>query len=532
MLCVKPALYADCGIVLTVEMDYSARPLVACLVVDNCQWEQDQLTWNPHNIEFGNSSPLYYQQYHKPFPELFLEMKVRPFVAVFGCFLIYFGLGVLYLLGNIIPYMTSYLRKRVDENTTYEQTSWIAYVTEIISSFFFLGVWVSERIGRRPSIVIGSVIFSFGTTATYWSIQHSVEATIITLGVVVNVGINLCFGFPLAEAMEWFPNNKGLVAGIVSSGMAITPVLMNNLHTLFMNPNNLQPDADGYFSDPEILNRVPSLFLIIGGVESGILFTALFLYKEPPSDVVEEEEVETLPVSIRKEPNSGENTRILIFQEDTSVMTEENPTRRKVEETQPSFPRESSLMPKEALKMKEYYFLQIVCIGSLHSTVFVNNFYKVYGQTFIDDDIYLATTGSASAVVHTTFRVLVGLVQDYTSFKPTILILMGLKTILLFTLVATPYGGKVMFIIWICGLHATFSVEFVSIPAAIADVFGKKHSAMIYGMIYFVAGTSITFWPITFQRIIPYFGWFGAFCSIGTICLIGLGAYPNPSISR
>ncbi|XP_076366871.1 apicoplast pyruvate carrier 1-like [Tachypleus tridentatus] len=448
-------------------------------------------------------------------------MKVRPFVAVFGLFLLFFGLGVLYLLGNIIPYMTSYLKKRVDENTTYEQTSWIAYLTEVISSFFFLGVWVSERIGRRPSIVIGSVIFSFGTASTYWTIQHSLEATVITLGLITNVGVILCLGFQLSESMEWFPNNKGLVAGIVSSGMAFTPVLMNNLHTLFMNPNNLQPDADGYFSEPEILDRVPSLFLIIGGVESGVLFAGLLLYKDPPSHVTEEKEVETLPVSIRKESNNGEKTRILILQEDTSVTTDENPTKPKVEETQPSFARERNLTVKEILKMKEYYFLQIVCIGSLHSTLFVNNFYKVYGQTFIYDDIYLATTGSASAVVHAVFRVLVGLVQDCISFKPTILILMGLKTILLFTLVAAPYGGKAMFIIWICGLHATFAIEVVNIPATIAEVFGNRNTSIIYAMMYFVAGTSISFWPIMFQQIIPYFGWFGAICSVGTICLIG-----------
>ncbi|XP_013793674.1 uncharacterized protein LOC106477680 [Limulus polyphemus] len=98
---------------------------------------------------------------------------------------------------------------------------------------------------------------------------------------------------------------------------------------------------------------------------------------------------------------------------------------------------------------------------------------------------------------------------------------MGLKTILLYTLVATPHGGKMMFIIWIGGLYATFPVELVCISATVAEVFGKKHTAMIYGMIYFVAGTSVIIWPLMFQVIIPYFGWFGTFCLIGSISFIG-----------
>ncbi|XP_076319192.1 uncharacterized protein LOC143230071 isoform X2 [Tachypleus tridentatus] len=187
-----------------------------------------------------------------------------------------------------------------------------------------------------------------------------------------------------------------------------------------------------YFYNPEILDRVPTFFLILGAVQGGIIFIGLLLYQEPRSETP-----------------------------------------------------------------------------------------KTYGQTFIDDDTFLATSGSTSAVVHSLFRVIVGRIQDKISYKLTSLILMGLKTILLFTLVATSYGGKVMFIIWICGLFATFSVEFVCIPATISEVFGKKHTAMIYGMAYFVAGGTLLFWPLMLKLIIPHFGWFGTFSLMGSMTFIG-----------
>ncbi|XP_022235609.1 uncharacterized protein LOC106475893, partial [Limulus polyphemus] len=214
-------------------------------------------------------------------------MKARPFIAVSGCFLMYVGLGTPYLFGNITPYLTSYLRKRVDNSTTYEKTSWIIYTNESIVALIFIGVWLAERIGQKPTIVIGTVVFSFGISGTYWAIQHSLEATIALFGVISNVGYLCLYGLPLPVAMEWFPNNKALVAVIVSSGAAFTPVLMNNLHAFFMNPNNLQPDTDGYFYDSEILDRVPNFFLLLGAVQGGIIFIGLLLYQEPPSETSE-----------------------------------------------------------------------------------------------------------------------------------------------------------------------------------------------------------------------------------------------------
>ncbi|XP_013783825.2 uncharacterized protein LOC106467979 [Limulus polyphemus] len=352
-------------------------------------------------------------------------MKARPFITAFGCFLIFIGLGTIHLFGNITPYLTSYLRKRVDNNTTYEQTTWIIYTTDFIVSFLFIGVWLAERIGQKPTILIGTAIYSFGTAGTYWAIQHSLEATIALFGVISNVGYLCFYGLPLPVAMEWFPNNIGLVAGIVSSGSAFTPVLMNNLYTYFLNPNNLQPDADGYFHDSEILDRVPTLFLILGAVQGGILLIGLLLYQVPPSEISEIDrqtsvvqiEAKNFSASLKSESDPEYKACMLVFQEDYSVTSEGSSTNMEVEETQTSLARETSVTPKEALKMKEFYFLIITFISSLHSTMFVNVFYKTYGQTFIDDDTFLATTGCTSAVVHTILRMVIGLVQDNISYK-------------------------------------------------------------------------------------------------------------------
>ncbi|XP_076373297.1 apicoplast pyruvate carrier 1-like [Tachypleus tridentatus] len=86
---------------------------------------------------------------------------------------------------------------------------------------------------------------SLGIAVTYWSIQHSCAAIIITYGLVDTLGFVCCFGHPVVTAIEWFPTKKGLVTGIVASGFALTPLFMNSVQTFFVNPSNLQPACDG-----------------------------------------------------------------------------------------------------------------------------------------------------------------------------------------------------------------------------------------------------------------------------------------------
>ncbi|XP_076372993.1 apicoplast pyruvate carrier 1-like [Tachypleus tridentatus] len=172
-------------------------------------------------------------------------MEVRPVVSVGGCFLIYLAIGTMFTFGNLTPYLTSYLRARTEKDTTYEETSWIFFAFISTCSLLYFGGKLGFLIGRRRSMIIGSVIFCFGIAVTYWSVHHSLVATIISYGVINTFGFICCIGHPIVTAMEWFPNNKGLVTGIVASGIAITPLFMNSVQTLFVNPSNLQPACDG-----------------------------------------------------------------------------------------------------------------------------------------------------------------------------------------------------------------------------------------------------------------------------------------------
>ena len=69
--------------------------------------------------------------------------------------------------------------------------------------------------------------------------------------------------------MRWFPNNKGMAMGIVVGGFGGGAFIFNQIQTAILNPNNITPSLNTpsglYFVDKQLLDKVPSLMLILGG---------------------------------------------------------------------------------------------------------------------------------------------------------------------------------------------------------------------------------------------------------------------------
>ncbi|XP_076372825.1 uncharacterized protein LOC143257670 [Tachypleus tridentatus] len=256
-------------------------------------------------------------------------------------------------------------------------------------------------------------------------------------------------GHPLITAVELFPNKKGFVTGLVASGFAVTPLFMNSVQTFLVNPNNLQPASDGYFYNDEIIESVPALFLIMASITGGILLIGLLMYEELPQELKQEETISTELTCMRKTSRhscikeSCTNTldsRTTINIEKLSTSLDETPANSIADDEQPYRNKvpELRLTPAEALKMKEFYLLSIVCMCSYYPFTCVSVFYKTYGQTFIGDDTFLSIVGSVAGAILALSRVTVGLIQDKISYKLTTLLLLGKKDS-----ITVHYGGDI-----------------------------------------------------------------------------------------
>lgn len=87
--------------------------------------------------------------------------------------------------------------------------------------------------------------------------------------------------YPLKCAMDWNPEKKGIISGALLSGLGFGAFSWNMIATLYINPENKSAGTNGKDLDSTEYNRVPSFFLLIGGVYAVLLFIAHVILIRP-----------------------------------------------------------------------------------------------------------------------------------------------------------------------------------------------------------------------------------------------------------
>ena len=56
------------------------------------------------------------------------------------------------------------------------------------------------------------------------------------------IGVGLVYWPPIMCGWEWFPNNKGLISGLIVAGFGFGAFIFGFVSTELVNPNNLKAD--------------------------------------------------------------------------------------------------------------------------------------------------------------------------------------------------------------------------------------------------------------------------------------------------
>lgn len=421
--------------------------------------------------------------------------------CVAGGFLIHLTLGTFYTFGNMNTYITSYLRNKIDPNMDYSQSIWINAAAMLgQGSLMMVGGILEQRIGARWTCLLGCSIFSGSIALTVFSIKRGFVAVVFSYGLVSSLGLGIAYVAPLAAGMKWFASRKGLVNGIIVGGYGLGALVFNQVQTAFLNPENIVPNK-GYFDNEEILERVPDLFVLLGGTYFAIQLIGIALLYSP-------------------EPEWKESYSNLLRAEKLSEETDQEDQFSSKDTPDLTLPVvDHSLKPAEVLRKKEFYMLWFSFAFNIQAIQFINTMYKAYGQQFIHDDHFLAVVGSIASVFNAAGRIVWGYLQDRSSYKVCMLFLCAALTSLMLTLVTTPHGGKPMFMIWIIAIFFTFSGIFVLLPTVTAQIFGPKHAGTNYGMLFTAPAISSLLGAFAVQLFLSSLGWFGTFCLIASFSL-------------
>ncbi|CAF0937012.1 unnamed protein product [Brachionus calyciflorus] len=434
--------------------------------------------------------------------------KYRKWSTLLGGFLIHLSIGSILTFGNMIPYITSYLRVYGKHNIRYSQTIWIAtaYNFAFALSSLFSGVLVSHlNFKIKFNILIGIVLSTLGTCLTYLTIQYSFLLTVLTYGILFGIGSGFSYVGPLSIAMKWFPKNNGFSNSIILFGYGTSSIIFDQIQTMYINPNNLSPDQvfssinsnEKYFSNLNLLEKIPNTFLILGLTYLIIQLLGFLLLAEKP------ELIETKTINVDNEfsielPVNKQNS-LGVFYEDPN----------------------DGLTLKLASKKPVFWILFFIVFAQIVPCGLVLNFYKTFGLTFISNDKFLSQVGSISALFNALGNFLWGFLIEKMSYKITNLILSTCLVALTSTLYLIQYSNlNFLYAIHVGFIMVCRSGIFVLLPTVTARTFGPKHFQAIYGALN-LAGLLSSFVIGELGSHVYLFGWFWLFFTCSLIAFLG-----------
>jgi len=480
-------------------------------------------------------------------------------LSLLGGFLLQFTMGSFYSFGNMMTYMTSYMRAHGSPNVTYEdfvvvQSTWGMTQGCVMPVSGFL----IAMIGEKAAMTSGAFIFSLGCALTYVTINKELWMVAATYGFVSAFGQNIALIPTLTTAMKWFPNRKGTAMGVVVGGFGGGAMVFNQIQTAIVNFENYNIATsganEGYFTEETVLNRVPGLLLILAAIYLVMGLLGAIMICQPPEDWVRRNSIE----------------------EFAEIELMENEKQEKALMKDDSSQSDDYLHWKDALKSKEFYLLWVTRLSVVLITQVVAALYKAFGQTFIYDDHFLAIVGAICSFFNCAGRLMYGLIMDKTSYK----FAMSVESILLTLLVATFYLTslvgvserevcecvtttissilnttaiatdsacvcdppetaaitKIVYAIWVWAIFLTFPGTYAMQPAITTQTFGHKYGGTIYAFLFSSDIINNLMVAALSKEIKQRFGYLGLFTIIsawGILSLLATLMYPkNPSPSK
>ena len=78
---------------------------------------------------------------------------------------------------------------------------------------------IQDRIGPRPVVLVGGVIYSIGVMlASLVNTPDQLWLLVLTYGVIAGLGLGAGYIVPIAMLVKWFPDKRGLITGIAVAG--------------------------------------------------------------------------------------------------------------------------------------------------------------------------------------------------------------------------------------------------------------------------------------------------------------------------
>ncbi|WP_350237948.1 OFA family MFS transporter [Pectobacterium colocasium] len=336
-------------------------------------------------------------------------------LIVLGTIITQMGLGTIYTWSLFNqPLVDKFGWTLSSVATTFSITSFcLAFATLFAGKF-------QERIGLRRLTMIAGIALGAGLMAS--AVSPSLTLIYLLMGVVVGFADGTAYITTLSNLIKWFPNRKGLIAGI----------------------------SVGAFGTGSLLFKYVNSFLIaeVGVSEAffywGVIVMAMILVGS----------------SLLKEPAA-------VPAQQTAVQGQT---------------RDFSLA--EMLATKESYLLFIIFFTACMSGLYLIGIVKDIGVQMAGMDRAMAANAvSAIAIFNTVGRIVLGALSDSVGRMRVISFTLFVTILAVSVMTFLPLN-PLLFFICVSAIAFCFGGNITVFPAIVGDFFGLKNHSKNYGVIY------------------------------------------------
>src|SRR5215470_4391594 len=316
--------------------------------------------------------------------------------------------------------------------------------------------WLVDKFGPRLLVMLGGALAGIGWIGSGYA--ESVKALYLWYA-IVGIGAGIVYGTAVGSALKWFPDHRGLAAGLTAAGFgagsAVTVIPLSRM----IDPPG-QPAGSGF----------QHTFIVWGIIQGIVVVLAAIFLKAPPEG--------WLPKTWRSKGSEEVRTR------------------------QGAVSFTSGEMAATPHFWLMYFMMAMVATGGLMATAQLGPMATAFGVNSTKFNVPLFGLMTTLAVALFLDRIVNGLcrpfwgwISDHIGREKTMSLAFGLEAIAIFMLITFAHN-PVLFVILSAFTFFGWAEIFSLFPALCGDFFGRKHATENYGFLYTAKGTASVFVPI------------------------------------
>jgi MFS transporter, OFA family, oxalate/formate antiporter len=310
--------------------------------------------------------------------------------------------------------------------------------------------WLVDKFGPRLLVIAGGIFAGLGWVGA--GNAQTLTSLYVSYG-IAGVGAGVVYGTAIGSAMKWFPDHRGLAAGLTAAGFG----------------------AGSAFTVSPIANMISSsgyqaAFINWGLIQGAVVVVAALFLKAPPAG--------WLPHAWRASPRGEE-----------------------VKQRQSAVDFTSMQMAATPQFWLMYLMMTLVATGGLMAVAQLNPMAVDFKVDKIPVHFLFLTLPalqfalSADRLVNGICRPFWGWLSDHIGREKTMTLAFGLEAVAIFALIRFAHN-PLAFVVFSAFTFFGWGEIFSLFPATCGDFFGRKHATANYGFLYTAKGTASVLVPI------------------------------------